>query len=106
MTLGWAVAFHVINDIGFANVLPVGLALYSRAAPKGMGGTMIAIYYLHLFFANTVITGPLGGLLGTMPDTQFWLLHVALMAGAAVVLILVRLAFGHLVAPREAAAPA
>jgi POT family proton-dependent oligopeptide transporter len=106
VTLGWAVAFHVINDIGFANVLPVGLALYSRAAPKGMGGTMIAIYYLHLFFANTVITGPLGGLLGTMPDTQFWLLHVALMAGAAVVLILVRLAFGHLVAPREAAAPA
>ncbi|GAA0528834.1 POT family proton-dependent oligopeptide transporter [Rhizomicrobium palustre] len=98
--LGWAVAFHVINDIGFANVLPVGLALYSRAAPKGLGGTMIAVYYLHLFFANTVIVGPLGGLLGTMPDSQFWMLHVALMLGAAVVLFLVRLFFGKLVAPR------
>ena len=106
VTLGWAVAFHVINDIGFANVLPVGLALYSRAAPKGMGGTMIAIYYLHLFLANTVITGAVGGLLGTMPDSQFWLLHVGLMAGSAVVLIAVRLLFGHLVAPREAPAAA
>jgi POT family proton-dependent oligopeptide transporter len=99
VTLAWAVAFHVINDIGFAMVLPVGLALYSRAAPKGMGGTMIAVYYLHLFLANTVITGAVGGLLGTMPDAQFWLLHTGLMAGAAVVLIVVRLLFGHLVAP-------
>ena len=49
VSLGWAVAFHVINDLGFANVLPVGLALYSRAAPKGFGGIMIAVYYLHLF---------------------------------------------------------
>ena len=106
VTLGWAVAFHVINDIGFANVLPVGLALYSRAAPKGMGGTMIAVYYLHLFFANSVITGALGGLLGTMPDTSFWLLHAAIMAAAAVVLIAVRIFFGHLVAPHEKPAAA
>lgn len=99
VNLGWAVAFHVINDIGFANVLPVGLALYSRCAPKGLGGTMLAVYYLHLFFANTVIVGPLGGLLGSMPDTQFWLLHVALMVGAAVILLLARFFFGHIVAP-------
>jgi POT family proton-dependent oligopeptide transporter len=99
VTLGWAVAFHVINDIGFANVLPVGLALYSRAAPKGFGGTMIAIYYLHLFFANTVITGAVGGLMGTMPDAQFWLLHVALMFGAAVVLVIAKLLFGKVLAP-------
>ena len=102
VSLGWAVAFHVINDIGFANVFPVGLALYSRAAPKGLGGTMLAIYYLHLFIANTLIVGPVGGLLGSMPDTQFWLLHVALMFGAAVVLIVARLLFGHLLAPTKA----
>lgn len=102
VNLGWAVAFHVINDIGFANVLPVGLALYSRCAPKGLGGTMLAVYYLHLFFANTVIVGPLGGLLGTMPDTQFWLLHVVLMVGAAVILLLAKVFFGHIVAPRAA----
>lgn len=104
VSLGWAVGFHIINDIGFANVLPVGLALYSRAAPKGLGGTMIAVYYLHLFFANTFIVGPLGGLYGSMPDTKFWFLHVALMAGSAFVLILARLFFGRLLAPKAAEA--
>ncbi len=102
VSLAWAVAFHMINDIGFANVLPVGLALYSRAAPKGLAGTMVAIYYVHLFFANTVLVGPLGGLLGTIPDTQFWLLHAAIMAASVVILVLVRFFFGHIVAPRAA----
>ncbi len=106
VNLGWAVAFHVINDIGFANVFPVGLALYSRVAPKGLGGTMMAVYYLHLFIANTLIVGPVGGLLGTMPDTQFWLLHVALMLCAVAVLLIARLLFGHLLAPKTAEAAA
>ena len=106
VNLGWAVAFHVINDIGFANVLPVGLALYSRAAPKGLGGTMLAVYYLHLFLANTVIVGPLGGLLGSIPDSQFWMLHVYLMAGAAAVLFVAKLLFGHLLAPKGEASAA
>jgi POT family proton-dependent oligopeptide transporter len=69
----WALGFHILNDIGFAMVLPVGLALYSRAAPKGLGGIMIAVYYVHLFMGNMLV-GYLGGLLGTMPDTEFWLL--------------------------------
>ncbi|MDE3116331.1 MAG: MFS transporter, partial [Pseudomonadota bacterium] len=96
--LYWALGFHILNDIGFANVLPVGLALYSRAAPRGLGGIMIAVYYLHLFIGNMLV-GYLGGLLGTIPDTQFWLLHVGLMAISAVLLLLTRLFFGRLVAP-------
>jgi POT family proton-dependent oligopeptide transporter len=99
--LYWALGFHILNDVGFANVLPVGLALYSRAAPKGLGGIMIAVYYIHLFIGN-LLTGYLGGLLGTMPDTSFWLLHVALMALSAAILLVVRFAFAHLVAPTTA----
>ena len=95
----WAVAFHLINDTGFAMVLPVGLALYSRAAPKGLGGTMLGVYYWHLFIANTFLVGILGGFYKTIPDTQFWMLHVYLMVGAAAVLIVVKLLFGHLLAP-------
>jgi len=97
----WALGFHILNDLGFSNVLPVGLALYSRAAPKGLGGVMIAVYYVHLFIGNTLV-GYLGGKLGTMPDTTFWLMHVGLMAGAAVILLFVRIAFAHLVAPTKA----
>jgi proton-dependent oligopeptide transporter, POT family len=99
--LYWALGFHILNDIGFANVLPVGLALYSRAAPKGLGGIMIAVYYVHLFMGNTLV-GYLGGLLGTMPDTSFWLLHVGLMAGSAVLLLGARIFFGRLLAPSYA----
>lgn len=105
VSMVWAVAFHVVNDLGFANVLPVGLALYSRAAPKGLGGFMIAIYYLHLFIGNTLI-GKIGGLLGTMPDVQFWLLHAGLMAIAVVLLIGARIVFGRMLAPSEDAIPA
>jgi POT family proton-dependent oligopeptide transporter len=100
--LYWALGFHLLNDIGFANVLPVGLALYSRASPKGLGGTMIAVYYLQLFMGN-LLTGYLGGLLGTMPDTSFWLLHAGLMAISAAVLIVARFFFGHMLAPSYAA---
>jgi POT family proton-dependent oligopeptide transporter len=46
---GWLLAFHLLNDIGFANVLPVGLALFARSAPKAIAGTVVGIYYLHLF---------------------------------------------------------
>lgn len=98
VSMVWAIAFHVVNDLGFSNVLPVGLALYSRAAPRGLGGVMIAIYYLHLFIGNTLI-GKVGGWLGKMPDVQFWLLHTSLMAVSVVLLIAVRILFGHLLAP-------
>ncbi len=103
--LYWALGFHILNDIGFANVLPVGLALYSRAAPRGLGGIMIAVYYLHLFIGNMLV-GYLGGLLGTMPNTSFWLLHMGLMAVSAVLLLLTRIFFGKLVAPSAAPAKA
>src|SRR6185312_1846764 len=96
--LFWALGFHILNDIGFANVLPIGLALYSRAAPKGLGGTMIAVYYVHLFMGN-LLTGYLGGLLGTMPNSTFWLMHVVLMAIAAVILLMARFAFAGYLSP-------
>lgn len=99
--LWWAIAFHVINDTGFSMVFPVGLALYSRAAPKGLGGIMIAIYYLHLFIGNNLI-GYLGGLLDKMSGAQFWLLHSAIIGVAAVLLFLGRIFLGHYLAPTKA----
>ncbi len=98
VSLWWAIGFELVNDLGFANVLPVGLALYSRAAPKGMTSVFIGIYYLHLFMGNFFV-GWVGGLLGTMSATSFWLLHVALIFGAAAVLIVVKLAFGRILSP-------
>jgi POT family proton-dependent oligopeptide transporter len=98
--LWWAVAFHVVNDTGFSMVLPVGLALYSRAAPKGLGGIMIAVYYLHLFIGNNLV-GYLGGFLDKMSGFQFWLMHSAIMCVSAALLFLARIFLGHFLAPTK-----
>ncbi|HLG88759.1 MAG TPA: peptide MFS transporter [Alphaproteobacteria bacterium] len=98
--LGWAVAFHIFNDLGFANVFPVGLALFSRASPRAIAGLMIGVYYLHLFLSNMVV-GWLGGLLETMSAMSFWLLHAALVGGAGGLMLLFGVAFGRLLAPQS-----
>ncbi len=95
VSFGWLLGFHLLNDIGFANVLPVGLAFYTRSAPKAMAGFIVGLYYLHLWAGNTLV-GMLGGLLEKMPAAQFWLLHAALVASAGVVFFVVRLVFGGL----------
>jgi POT family proton-dependent oligopeptide transporter len=84
----WLLLFHLLNDIGFANVLPVGLALFARAAPRAIAGAVIGIYYLHLFAGNA-FTGWLGSLLEKMPPAEFWLMHAALVGGAGVVFIVI-----------------
>jgi dipeptide/tripeptide permease len=98
----WALGYTLVNDLGFANILPVGLALYSRAAPKRLEGLMIGVYYLHLFVGNTFV-GWLAGFLETMPGREFWGLHAALVFGAGVLLLAFRFLFGALLAPEDAA---
>jgi POT family proton-dependent oligopeptide transporter len=95
VAFGWLLLFHLLNDIGFANVLPVGLALYARSAPRSMAGFVVSLYYLSVWLGNNLV-GILGGLLDKMPATQFWLLHAGLVAAAGVVFFLVRLVFGRL----------
>lgn len=100
---GWVLGFELLNSAGFANVFPVGLALYARAAPKSVAATFIAIYYLHLFLCNNLV-GWLGQLLEKMSGAQFWLLHAALVGGAAVVMAVAARLGGRLLAPTTAAA--
>jgi len=98
----WTIAFTLVNDIGFANILPVGLSLYSRAAPRGTAGMVIGIYYLHLFIGNFFV-GWLAGLLHVLPGPAFWGLHAALVAAAGVLLLLARAFFGKLLEYDDAA---
>jgi proton-dependent oligopeptide transporter, POT family len=99
--LGWVLAFEVLNSVGFANVFPVGLALYARASPKAVAGTMIGVYYLHLFMGNNLV-GWLGGLLERLSGARFWLLHAGLVGGSCILMLLASRLFGHLLAPARA----
>jgi POT family proton-dependent oligopeptide transporter len=100
VSIGWLITFHVLNSIGFANMLPVSLALYARVAPAALSGTIIGIYYLAFFAANNLV-GIVGGLLEKMPATQFWLLHSALCGTAGIIFLLAGHFFGHLLVPGE-----
>jgi len=101
--LGWAVLFELINDIGYANFLPVGLALYSRVAPESLSGMMTGAYYLHLFAAN-MLAGWLGSFMERMSGSHFWLLHAAVVFGAALTLLLLRGTVSRLLVPAFPAA--
>jgi proton-dependent oligopeptide transporter, POT family len=101
----WTLAYTIVNDIGFANVLPVGLALYSRVAPKQIVGLVIGVYYLHLFIANTFV-GWLAGFMDSMLSRDFWALHAVMVAVAGVLLLGVRAMFGHLLSPEAMQAEA
>jgi len=100
VSLWVAVAVHTINGIGFANVFPVSLALYSRAAPRAIAATMIGVYYLFLFGANTLV-GWVGGWLDEMPPLHFWGLHAVAIIAAGAIFAAVKLAFGRLLAAAE-----
>ena len=85
ISLWWAVAFHVINSIGFAHLVPVALALYVRMAPKAIGATIVGIFYLHLFVANNLV-GWAGTRLESMSADRFWLAH-AVVAGVSALIL-------------------
>lgn len=88
VSIWWCVLFHVLNSAAFANMLPVSLALYARAAPVAITGTIIGVYYLHLFAGNQTV-GILGTFLERMPASQFWLMHAGIAMGAALVFLIV-----------------
>jgi POT family proton-dependent oligopeptide transporter len=98
VSLGWALAYNVVNGFGFANVLPIGLALFSRAAPKGAASSVIGLYFLGNFAANLAV-GWLGGWYERMTPTAFWLMHAAIMGTAVLLLIAVKLTVGPHLAP-------
>jgi POT family proton-dependent oligopeptide transporter len=99
---GWTLAYTIANDLGFANILPVGLALYSRVAPKQIVGLVIGIYYLHLSIGNTYV-GWLAGLMDKMPSSQFWGLHAMLVAIGGGLLLVVHMLFWRYLSPAAVA---
>lgn len=89
----WPLMFHLLNSIGFAHILPVSLALFTKLAPRALNATVIGIYYL-AFFASNYVVGTIGGWYSTMPTPQFWLVHVGSAAVGLVAFIVFKLFLG------------
>jgi POT family proton-dependent oligopeptide transporter len=103
--LVWGLSFHIVNDIGFANLYAVGLALYSRAAPKSLSATVVNLFSLSIFLANLMV-GRLAGLLSSLSGASFWLLHAGLILAAAVGLLIAARLFHRQLAPSGEGEPA
>jgi len=103
--LFWPFMFHLLNSIGFAHILPVSLALFSKIAPKKINATVIGLYYLAFFAANKIV-GQVGQLYSTMDTPTFWLLHIASAAVGLVAFILFKIFMSRRMTEHEAAAAA
>jgi proton-dependent oligopeptide transporter, POT family len=91
--LFWPVMFHLFNSIGFAHIMPVSLALFTRVAPKAIVATVVGIYYLTFFAANKTV-GIIGGWYSTMDTPSFWLVHVGTAAAGLVGFVVFRAVIG------------
>jgi len=94
ISLFWPVMFHLLNSIGFAHILPVSLALFSKISPRQITSTVIGLYYLAFFAANAVV-GWVGGLYSSLPTTTFWLIHIASAAFGLVAFVIFKIIVGH-----------
>ena len=91
--LFWPLMFHLLNSIGFAHILPISLALFSKIAPRQINATVIGLYYLAFFLANAVV-GWIGGLYSSLPTTTFWLIHIASAAFGLVAFVIFKVVLG------------
>lgn len=94
--------FHLLNSVGFAHILPVSLALFSKIAPRQINATVIGLYYLAFFSANKIV-GQIGQLYSTMDTPTFWLLHVASAIVGLAAFVVFKMFMSHRVTDREQA---
>ena len=81
----WLVAFFLVYTVGELFILPTGLGLFARIAPRHLGATTVGAWFL-ITFAGSLSAGVVGSWWGRLPHTAFFVL-LAVLAGAASILL-------------------
>jgi POT family proton-dependent oligopeptide transporter len=84
--LAFAPLFHLTAQTGYLFVYPIGMALFSRAAPAAINALMIGVYFLSVF-AGSLLVGWVGQFYERLPPTTFWLVHAGFAAAAGLILV-------------------
>ena len=82
----WLLVFFAVYTIGELYILPVGLGLFARLAPSGMGATVIAAWFLAAFAGN-LLSGVVGRAWEWLGPAGFFVLLAALAAAASLALL-------------------
>ena len=98
--LAWALGFHLIVQTGYLFVYPIGMALFSRAAPPAINSLMIGVYFLSVF-AGSLLIGWVGQFYEKMSAPAFWLLHSAAAGLAGLIILALWKPLSAALAPRE-----
>ncbi|MEO8467241.1 MAG: peptide MFS transporter [Gammaproteobacteria bacterium] len=87
----WLVAAYLLSEFGELALSPVGLSAVTKLSPPRIVGLMMGCWFLGAAFGNK-LAGWAAGFIGSLPlDSLFGIMAGALMAGAIVMLILLRL---------------
>jgi POT family proton-dependent oligopeptide transporter len=87
VALPWALGYHLLLQVGYLFVYPIGMAVFSRAAPQAITALMIGVYFMSVF-AGSLLVGFVGQFYERLSAPAFWLLHAG-AAGAAGAILLV-----------------
>ena len=85
----WVVAFFVVYTLAELYILPVGLGLFARLAPKGMGATIIAAWFLASFGGN-LLSGVVGRHLESLGAAGFFVVLGVITGASAAALFALR----------------
>jgi POT family proton-dependent oligopeptide transporter len=82
----WLVLFFLVYTAGELFILPVGLGLFGRLAPRGFAATAIAAWFVAAFFGN-LAAGGIGALWSAMTPATFFVVTGVLAALSGTLLL-------------------
>jgi POT family proton-dependent oligopeptide transporter len=83
----WPFLYCVGLGVAFIHYWPALLALVSRCAPAGLGGTLMGLVFVSLFFTS-ILMGWLGAQYERLDPRLFWGAHAAIGAAGGLLVML------------------
>jgi POT family proton-dependent oligopeptide transporter len=82
----WLLGFYVIMTMGEIHLYPVGLSLFSKAAPPRMASLMMGFYFIPNFLGGGFLQGWLGTFWNKMDKAAFFVMIAAIAAVAGLII--------------------
>ncbi|HEY6925795.1 MAG TPA: hypothetical protein VI653_20110, partial [Steroidobacteraceae bacterium] len=82
----WLVLYFIVFTFGELHILPTGLGLFARLAPRELAATTVAGWFLAVF-SGSLCAGAIGTLWSSMSHAVFFSLMALIAAAAAALLV-------------------